>query len=129
MPPASPTTPVTVLVVDDHPMILRLLRIVLSGHGGIDVIGEARDGQSAIDVARNLRPDVVVIDLMIPVVDGLQAIAAIRASLPTCGILVFSAGEAHRSEPDALAAGADAYVEKDAGFARLPAAVVALAAR
>jgi DNA-binding NarL/FixJ family response regulator len=118
-----------VLVVDDHPVILRLLRTVLGGNAAIEIVGEAADGRAAIALARDLAPDVVVIDLSLPQVDGLDACAAIRAAVPACRVVVFSASDASRSEAGALAAGANAYVEKDAGVEALASVVVALAGR
>jgi DNA-binding NarL/FixJ family response regulator len=118
-----------VLVVDDHPVILRLLRTVLGAHDGIELVGEAGDGREALAMAVSLEPDVVVIDLSLPGIDGLEACAAIRSAVPACRIVVFSASEASRSEAVALAAGAHAYVEKDAGVGALAAVVVSLAGR
>jgi DNA-binding NarL/FixJ family response regulator len=118
-----------VLVVDDHPVILRLLRTVLGAHAAIEIVGEACDGREAVALAGRLEPDVVVIDLSLPELDGLEACAAIRTALPACRIVVFSASEASRSEAVALAAGAHAYVEKDAGVEALAAVVVSLAGR
>jgi DNA-binding NarL/FixJ family response regulator len=123
----GPDAPVRVLLADDHPLIRRLLRTALVAHGGIEVVGEAADGREAVRIARALQPDVVVIDFIMPGVDGLRAAPIIRAALPDCRILVFSEYQADSAEALAVAAGADGYLEKAAGFAAAAEAVAALA--
>jgi DNA-binding NarL/FixJ family response regulator len=125
-PPAR--SAIRVLVADDHPLIRRLLRTVLAARDGIAVVGEASDGAHAIELALALAPEVVVVDLSMPGMDGLEAVAAIRGDLPGCRILVFSANEPERTAAAALAAGADAYLSKDDGFEAVADAVAALAA-
>lgn len=117
---------VSVLVVDDDPLIRRMLRHALTGHGGLTVLAEAGDGHDAVLLAGALEPDVVVLDLAMPTVGGLEATPAIRAALPDCRILVFSASDADGAEAAALAAGADLYVEKGLDFAAVADAVHAL---
>lgn len=94
----------------------RLLRAGLSTRDNLEVVGEAENGAQAIALARSLRPDLVVLDLAMPGLDGLQVATAIREASPGCAILVVSAFEAERLEAAALAAGADRYVEKGAGL-------------
>jgi DNA-binding NarL/FixJ family response regulator len=120
------TRPVRVLLADDHDVVRRLLRHSITGLRGLEVIGEAPDGARAVDMAVALEPDIVVLDIAMPVMDGLQAAAAIRRMLPGCRILVFSGFEGDHTAEQALAAGADAYVEKDAGFAAAADAVATL---
>jgi DNA-binding NarL/FixJ family response regulator len=127
-PSLDPARTARVLVADDHALIRRLLRTVMESHPGLHVVGEAADGSTAVELAGSLEPDVLVIDLTMPGMAGLDAIAAVRASQPGCGIVVFSALEATAAAARALAAGADRYVEKDAGVGAVAAAAVAVAA-
>jgi DNA-binding NarL/FixJ family response regulator len=80
------------------------------------VVGEAADGEQAVALARSLQPDLIVLDLAMPGMDGLQVATALREQQPQTAILVVSAFEAERLEAAALAAGADRYVEKGAGL-------------
>lgn len=105
-----------VLLADDHELMRRLLRRAIAIRSGLEIVGEASDGVQALELARTLEPDVIVLDLAMPEMDGLQVAAALRAAHPDCAILVFSAFEAARAEAAALAAGADRYLEKAAGF-------------
>jgi DNA-binding NarL/FixJ family response regulator len=105
-----------VLLADDHALMRRLLRRAISSHPALEFVGEAADGAEALALARSLAPDVVVLDLAMPELDGLQVAERLRSELPDCAILVFSAFEAARAAAAALAAGADRYLEKAAGF-------------
>jgi DNA-binding NarL/FixJ family response regulator len=105
-----------VLLADDHALMRRLLRRAISAHPALEFIGEAADGAEAVELARSLAPDVVVLDLAMPELDGLQVAGVLRTDLPDCAILVFSAFDAARAAAAALAAGADRYLEKAAGF-------------
>jgi DNA-binding NarL/FixJ family response regulator len=107
---------VRVLLADDHELMRRLLRRAISARPGLDVVGEACDGAQALELARTLAPDLVVLDLAMPELDGLEVTRALRGVLPDCAILIVSAFEAARVAEAALAAGADRYVEKAAGL-------------
>ncbi len=104
-----------------------MLRIAFSQHPEVQVIGEAADGAVGLALALDVEPDVVVLDLAMPELDGFQVARRLRAKLPGCRILIFSTHEAERAEAAALAAGADRYVEKGAGFAAAAKLAVALA--
>ena len=110
------TTRARVLLADDHALMRRLLRRAIEAHPQLELVAEAADGAEALALARSLAPDVVVLDLAMPELDGLQVAGSLRADLPDCAILVFSAFEAERAASAALAAGADRYLEKAAGF-------------
>ena len=110
------TTRARVLLADDHALMRRLLRRAIEAHPQLELVAEAADGAEALELARSLAPDVVVLDLAMPELDGLQVAGSLRADLPDCAILVFSAFEAERAASAALAAGADRYLEKAAGF-------------
>ena len=101
-----------VLLVDDTPDIRALLRLVLSRQDDFEVVAEAADGSEAIDMARLHRPDVVLLDLAMPVMDGLEAIPEVRAAVPDSKIVVLSGFNADQMADEALRAGADAYIEK-----------------
>ncbi|MDA0180618.1 response regulator transcription factor [Solirubrobacter phytolaccae] len=115
-----------VILADDHDLMRRLLRAVLSARPGLEVVGEAADGNEAIVLADTLAPDLVVLDLAMPGMDGLQVAGAVRAAHPECAILVLSAFEAEHVAEAALAAGADRYVEKAAGLHAAAEAAAAL---
>jgi DNA-binding NarL/FixJ family response regulator len=115
-----------VLLADDHELVRRLLRRAITAQPGLELVGEAADGSEAIELARELAPDVVVLDLAMPVMDGLQVAGALRSQMPACAILVFSDQDAEQA---ALDAGADRYLGKAAGFAAAAAAAAELALR
>lgn len=117
-----------VLLVDDSSDIRLLLRRMLK-RSSFDVIGEACDGREAIVLAEQLRPDVVVLDLAMPVMDGLEALPEIRRSLPHAKIVVLSGFDEARTERAALDAGADAYMEKGGELAHIIATLEALVLR
>jgi DNA-binding NarL/FixJ family response regulator len=118
--------PARLLVADDDPLMRRLLRTLLGGRAGLDLVGEAADGCAACTLATALRPDVVVLDRTMPVLDGLSAARAIRAALPRCGIVLFSGHDEDGAEAVARAAGADRFVAKRDGLGALTYAVLAL---
>ncbi|MEY2419575.1 MAG: hypothetical protein QOG90_2255 [Actinomycetota bacterium] len=101
-----------VLLVDDARDIRVLLRRVFNADGSYEVVGEAVDGEAAIALADELTPDVVVLDLAMPVMDGLEALPQIRGRLPNAKIVVLSGFDGARMREPALLAGADAYIEK-----------------
>jgi DNA-binding NarL/FixJ family response regulator len=78
------------LIVDDHAVVRKGLAMVLRLEPDFDVIGEAGNGQQALEIAKNLKPDVILLDLVMPVMDGLQAARALHDSLPEARLLVLS---------------------------------------
>ena len=124
VPPADPTA--RVLLADDHELVRRLLRRAISAHPHLELVGEAADGSEALALARELAPDVVVLDLAMPELDGLQVAGELRSHGASCAILVFSDQDAEQA---ALAAGADRYLGKAAGFEAAAQAVADLAVR
>jgi PAS domain S-box-containing protein len=101
-----------VLLVDDATDIRVLTRRVFSATDGFEVVGEAVNGREAIDCAAELSPDVVLLDLAMPVMDGLEALPHLRELLPHATIVVLSGFDSERMRQPALQAGADAYIEK-----------------
>lgn len=123
--------PVRVFLCDDVADLRALLRAFLEKDGAYAVVGEAGDGARLAGAVATARAEVVLLDLSMPEVDGLEAVAALRAADPTLGIVVLSGFEQARMEAQALALGADRYLEKRAGMAevRRTVAEVALARR
>lgn len=101
-----------VLLVDDVADLRFLLRVVLEADGLFEVVGEAGDGETAVDLCGRTDPDVVLLDLSMPTMDGLEALPRLRQLAPNAKIVVLSAFERGRIGPSAADLGADAYVEK-----------------
>jgi two-component system, NarL family, response regulator NreC len=103
-----------VLIADDHTLFRQGLRSLFAGEGDIEVVGEAADGEEAVRRAVELRPDVVVMDLMLPGVNGLEATRRIRSRLPEVRVLVLSMYDDEEHVQRLLAAGAAGYMLKRA---------------
>ena len=101
-----------VLVVDDHEVVRRGVISLLHTHADCKVCGEAIHGQDAVEKAARLKPDVVIMDVSMPVLNGLDATAIIRSTLPSCEILILSQHDAPEMVRQALKAGARGYVVK-----------------
>jgi two-component system response regulator NreC len=119
---------IRVLLAEDHTIVREGLRALLARSPTVAVVGEAADGRAAIAEALRLRPDVVVMDLTMPDVDGVEATRAIAARLPGTAVLVLSMhGDAEHVGP-AMRAGARGYLVKGVGLGELVAAIEAVAA-
>jgi DNA-binding NarL/FixJ family response regulator len=103
---------IRVLVCDDSDAFRALLRYTLQEDPGIEVVGEAADGMDAIEAAERLQPDVVLLDLTMPILDGMDAIPGVLERAPATQIVALSGWGADRMEQAALDRGAVAYVEK-----------------
>jgi DNA-binding NarL/FixJ family response regulator len=108
-----------VLVVDDAANLRELLTVLLDVEDDFEVFGTAADGAQALERADALEPDIVLLDLAMPVMDGLQALPALRDRLPNARIVIFSGFEHEALAREALAAGADAYIEKGTSVMQL----------
>ncbi|HEV7826918.1 MAG TPA: response regulator transcription factor [Mycobacteriales bacterium] len=107
------TDPVRVLLVDDQPLLRTGFRMVLGSEPGLEVVGEAGDGEEAVDLARRLLPDVVLMDIRMPRLDGVEATRRIvDAGLPT-RVLVLTTFDLDEYVVGALRAGASGFVTKD----------------
>ena len=118
--------PVRLLVVDDHPVVRQGLRTFLETRPDFEVVGEAGDGETAVAEAARLRPDVILMDLVMPGVGGLEAIGRIRAAEPGARILVLTSFASADQVMPALRAGAAGYLLKDAAPAEVEAAIRAV---
>ena len=110
---------IRLLVVDDEARVRQGLRMRLALEPDIELVGEAGDGEAALRLALVLCPDVVVIDLLMPVMDGLQAIRLLRSSVPDSRVLAFSIRDEMSARHEAATAGAAAFVAKQEGPDRL----------
>jgi DNA-binding NarL/FixJ family response regulator len=118
----------TVVVVDDHQMVRAGLLTLLESSGDVTVIGQAADGVEAVRVVTELRPDVVLMDLSMPVLDGVEATRQIVAAVPGVRVVVLTSFSDRARVNDALAAGAIGYLLKDCEPPELLGAVRAAAA-
>jgi two-component system, NarL family, response regulator LiaR len=110
---------VRIVIVDDQEFIRRGLRALLSEEPDIKVVGQALDGHTAIEMVRVLRPDVVIMDVSMPIMDGLQATREIRHFWPSVQVITVSQYEITEVSRDALEAGAVSHVPKTAVWDRL----------
>lgn len=106
-------TKITVMIVDDHAIVREGLRMLLTEEADIDVVGEASNGQEALLRAEALQPQVILMDLMMPEMDGIKATQSIRQKLPHCQVLVLTSFAEDQRVPDAIQAGAIGYLLKD----------------
>ena len=107
----SPRT--TILSADDHPLIRSGLEAVISAESDLQMVGEAANGEEAVELYRKHRPDVVLMDLRMPIMDGLTAIKAILGEFPDAKIIALTTYEGDEDIHRALAAGARGYLLKD----------------
>jgi DNA-binding NarL/FixJ family response regulator len=119
---------IRVLLVDDHAMVRRGMRDFLDLHDDIQVVGEAADGAEAVDRASELRPDVVVMDLMMPNLDGIEATVRIKAEVADVEVIALTSFIEEARVVAAIEAGASGFLLKDAEADELAAAIRAAAA-
>jgi DNA-binding NarL/FixJ family response regulator len=123
-----PDGAIRVLLVDDHAMVRRGMRDFLELHDDIEIVGEAADGAAGLAAAEALRPDIVVMDLMMPTLDGIEATARIKAALPDVEVVALTSFVEEARVIAAIEAGASGFLLKDAEADELAAAIRSAAA-
>jgi DNA-binding NarL/FixJ family response regulator len=118
---------IRVLLVDDQALFREGLETLLSVHKDIEVAGQASDGQEAVEVALQVHPDVVLMDVRMPVLNGVRATRRLKRALPQCRVIVLTTFDDDEYVFDALRAGAVGYLLKDVSSARLVEAIRATA--
>src|SRR5215210_3771073 len=120
---SMPVRAARLLIADDHALVREGLRTMLSGEDGIEVIAEAHDGRQALNICREHEPDLVLMDVRMPVMDGLEATKKIKQEMPTTSVMMVTMHENPDYLFEAVKAGAAGYVLKDASGERLLGAV------
>ena len=115
-----------ILVVDDHEAVRKGVCTIVQTLDGVQVCGEAANGLEAIDRARELRPDLIIMDITMPVVDGFKAARLIRDILPDASILLLSMHDGNKLRHIAMSVGAHGFVCKDQGVGVLRQAIQAV---
>ena len=102
-----------VLVADDEPLFVEMIRAMLCAEDGIDVVATAENGRAAVNLAGELNPDVILMDVSMPIMDGIDATARIRERDPDARVLILTGGTTPGDVDRARKAGAAAYITKD----------------
>jgi DNA-binding NarL/FixJ family response regulator len=114
IPPSRPDRPARLVIADDHELARTGLRGMLASEPGLEIVGEASTGREAVVLCRRLRPDLVLMDMRMPELDGLSATRTIKAALPATSVIVVTMQENPEYLFEALKAGASGYLLKDA---------------
>ena len=117
------TTRIRVLIVDDHAVVREGIRHVLSSDEGVEVVGEASNGEEALVLVRRFHPDVVVLDLSMPGMSGLEVVAHLRTEAPHTKALVLSIHDQDEYVLESIRAGAHGYLRKDSSPAEIRSAI------
>ena len=118
---------IAVLIADDHRLFADALEAILATDGRFEVVGKAHDGESAVRMAGTTKPDVVLMDIAMPGVDGVEATRRIRKRRKSTAVLILTGSNARNDVDRARRAGAAAYVTKDRIASQLVEAIVELA--
>jgi DNA-binding NarL/FixJ family response regulator len=121
---AKKTKPLRVLIADDHRLFAEALEAILAADERIEVVGQASDGSEAVELARSLGPDLVLMDVSMPVLDGFEATREIRAEREDTRVLMLTGSNSRADVDRSRAAGASGYVTKDRIASELVAAIV-----
>lgn len=120
---------IRVLIVDDEPLFAQMLQSLLATESGVEVVGKAAHGKQALELAQELEPDVIVMDVSMPVMDGLEATREILARDGNARVLILTGGTNATDVDNARTAGAAAYLTKDRIAAELVAEIRNLGAK
>ncbi len=120
--------PIRVLMVDDHPVVLAGLKALVGANPDFTIVGEARDGRTALRMAIQLVPDVVVLDISLPEMNGIELAAALRTERPECRVLVLTVHEERAYLRQVIELGVGGYLLKRSAADELPRAIHAVAA-
>jgi two-component system, NarL family, response regulator LiaR len=120
---------IRVLIADDHRMFAEALEAILATDARLEIAGHAGDGAEAVRLALKTRPDVILMDIAMPVMDGLQATKQIRTHWPTACVLMLTGSNSRRDVDQARAAGAAGYVTKERIAAELIDAILEIGSR
>ena len=121
---AKSSKPLRVLIADDHRLFAEALEAILATDERIEVVGQAGDGSEAVELARRLGPDVVLMDVSMPVLDGFEATREIRAASDDTHVLMLTGSNSRADVDRSRQAGASGYVTKDRIASELVAAIV-----
>jgi two-component system response regulator NreC len=119
--------PLRILIADDHEVVREGMRLLIEHEPGWEVCGIAITGQEAVETAKKLKPEVVVLDMTMPELDGLQALRQIKQALPNTEIMIFSAHHSEEVIEQLFDAGAKSYIQKSDAGRHLVAAIKSLA--
>ncbi len=119
----TPWRPSRIVIADDHPLFRSAIRQVLERHSDLEVVGEAANGRQALELCRRLRPELVLMDLRMPEMDGVAATQAVKSEFPNTLVLILTALDESRGLSDSLEAGAAGYVLKHSSPAQITDAV------
>src|ERR1700730_7142759 len=119
--------PLRILIADDHEVVRKGMRALIEHEAGWEVCGIAINGQEAVDTAKKLKPEVVVLDMTMPELDGLEALRQIKQALPNTEVMIFSAHHSEEVIEQLFDAGAKSYIQKSDAGRHLVAAIRSLA--
>lgn len=114
--------PIRILIAEDQQLVRQGLAALLRAED-VEIVGEAEDGVAAIEMARTLKPDIVLMDLSMPTLDGVEATRRLKRVMPQVRVLILTIANCERRVAEALAAGADGYALKKLGHEELMAAI------
>ena len=120
---AAPVNPLSVFIADDHKIIRDGLRVLLEREKGFTVVGEASDGRAVVDRVLPLNPDILIVDLAMPELNGIEAVRQLRLKEYTGIVIMLSMHDERRYVAQAIEAGINAYVHKDHAFQQVVTAI------
>ena len=123
------TPPLRVLMADDHPIVLAGMKALVAAESDLDIVGEARDGRTALQLAKDLRPDAAVLDIAMPGMNGLEVAQVLRAEAPEIRVIILTVHEDRAYLRQLLEVGVSAYLLKRSAAEELVRAIKIQAAR